>query len=129
MLTIAAERLDMSRLLGVGRVGVAAFLACVALLFAGASLGLFDVAGSRLLGAGFLTLAVWLMRHDIALRNLRRAPHLRFFGASMFAGYVWMAAAGLGLIVASPASSPFGYDLALHAILIGFVLSMAMGIP
>jgi hypothetical protein len=127
VLTIAAERLDMSRLLGVGRIGIAAFLACVAALAAGAALGLFDPLGARLLGAGFVALALWLLRHDIALRNLSRAPHLRFFGVSMSAGYLWMAVAGAALIFAPPFATPYGYDLALHAILIGFVLSMAFG--
>jgi hypothetical protein len=126
-LTVAAERLDMSRLLGVARLGVAAFLACVALLISGASLGLFDPLGARLLGAGFVALALWLLKHDIALRNLRRAPHLRYFGVCMALGYLWMGVAGVALIVAPPGVAPYGYDMALHAILIGFVLSMAFG--
>jgi len=36
-------------------------------------------------------------------------------------------AAGMALLVAPPAVAPYGYDLTLHAILIGFVLSMAFG--
>lgn len=127
VLTIAAERLDMSRLLGVSRAGVVAFLVCVGALVAGASLGMFDVIGARALGIGFVALAIWLLRHDIALRNLRRAPHLRFFGVCMSAGYLWLAAAGAALVLAPPFAAPYGYDMALHAILIGFVLSMAMG--
>lgn len=127
VLTIAAERLDMSRLLGLGRLGVAAFLVCVGLLIGGASLGMFDRVGAPLLGAGLVALSLWLARHDIAFRNLRRAPHLRYLGVCMSVGYLWMAAAGCALIFAPPTVAPYGYDLALHAILIGFVLSMAMG--
>lgn len=127
VLTIAAERLDMSRLLGVKRVGVAAFLVCVALLIIGASFGLFDAWGARVFGAGFVALSLWLVRHDIALKNLRHAPHLRFFGACMSAGYLWLGVAGLALIATPPSTLAYGYDLALHAVLIGFVLSMAMG--
>ena len=127
VLTIAAERLDMSRLLGVSRVGLATFLGCVAILIGGASLGLFDPLGATLFGAGLLGLAAWLLRHDIALRNLRRAPHLRFFGVSMAVGYLWLGVAGAALMAAPPAIAPYGYDLTLHAILIGFVLSMAFG--
>jgi len=127
VLTISAERLDMSRLLGVTLTGVAGFLGCVALLIGGATTGLFDPRGSLLLGSGFALLAVWLLRHDIALRNLRHAAHLRFLGVSMTLGYLWMAIAGAALIAAPPSSFAYGYDMALHAILIGFVLSMALG--
>ena len=74
-----------------------------------------------------MLLAIWLAFHDTAFRNLRGAPHLRFLGLCMCAGYGWMAVAGLALIFAPPALNAFGYDLVLHAILIGFVLSMALG--
>jgi hypothetical protein len=127
VLTIAAERLDMSRLLGIGRTGRIGFLVCTGLLVAGASLGLFNAWGAALLRLGLVSLSLWLARHDIAFRNLRRAPHLRFFGICMSAGYVWMGVAGAVLLLAPPAVAPFGYDLVLHAILIGFVLSMALG--
>lgn len=127
VLTIAAERLEMSRLLGVAAAGRAAFAACVALLVAGAGFGFFAAPGAVLMGAGFVLLALWLARHDIAFRNLRRAPHLRFFGICMSAGYAWLAVAGAALLFAPPARAAFGYDFVLHAILIGFVLSMALG--
>ncbi len=126
-LTIAAERLEASRQLSVSWRGGAALLGCVGLLAAGASLGLFDRLGAGLLGAGFGALALWLLSHDIALRDLRRAPHLRFFGVAMALGYAWMGVAGIALFAVPPAASPYGYDMALHAILIGFVLSMAFG--
>jgi hypothetical protein len=93
----------------------------------GASLGLFDRFGAPLLGIGFIALASWLLRHDVALRDLRRAPHLGFFGIAMGLGYLWLGVAGIALLAAPPAVAAFGYDMVLHAILIGFVLSMAMG--
>jgi hypothetical protein len=107
--------------------GQALFAGCVVLSLAGAAFGLFSNLGAALLGFAFLFLALWLVRHDIALRNIRRAPHLRFFGICMSVGYGWMALAGAALLLAPPAQAAFGYDLVLHAILIGFVLSMALG--
>ena len=127
VLTIAAERLEMSRLLGMTLAGQGLFGGCVLLSLAGAAFGLFSTPGADLMGLGFLFLALWLVRHDIALRNLRRAPHLRFFGLCMSAGYGWMAMAGAALLLSPPAQTAFGYDLVLHAVLIGFVLSMALG--
>ncbi len=41
----------------------------------------------------------------------------------MLAGYAWLAAAGFALVVFPPGTIPFGYDIALHAVLTGFVLS------
>ena len=49
----------------------------------------------------------------------------RFMASAMLAGYVWLPVAGLTLIAAPDAT--FGYDLVLHAVLIGFVLSMVFG--
>jgi hypothetical protein len=45
----------------------------------------------------------------------------------MLAGYVWLAAAGILLLVAPPGTHAYGSDMALHAILLGFVLSMVFG--
>jgi hypothetical protein len=126
VLTIAAERLEAS-LLGAVRNGAATFCACAVALVVGAGFGVFDAVGSRVLGGGFIALALWLLRHDIAFRNLRGERHPRFLGFCMSAGYFWLAVAGTALIFAPPFVAPYGYDLALHAILIGFVISMAMG--
>lgn len=49
----------------------------------------------------------------------------RFMAAAMLAGYLWVAVSGLALLLMPDA--PFAYDLALHALLIGFVLSMVFG--
>jgi hypothetical protein len=45
----------------------------------------------------------------------------------MIAGYVWLGIAGIVLIVLPPGTSVFAYDAAVHAIAIGFVLSMVLG--
>jgi hypothetical protein len=125
--TIAAERLDISRFIGVDTRGYVGFAACICLLLAGAAMGFYEIAGTLAFGAGLVSLSVWLGLHDIAFRNPRRAAHLRYFGFCMFTGYVWLAVAGVALIVLPPAATAFGYDLLLHAVLLGFVLSMAFG--
>jgi ABC-type Mn2+/Zn2+ transport system permease subunit len=42
-------------------------------------------------------------------------------------GYLWLGLAGAALLVLRPDVAPFGYDLVLHAVVIGFVLSMVFG--
>ena len=45
----------------------------------------------------------------------------------MLTGYVWLGSAGVVLIAFPPGATAFGYDVALHAVLIGFVVSMVFG--
>ena len=49
----------------------------------------------------------------------------RFMAFAMFAGYGWVAVSGLALLLLT--GVPFAYDLTLHALLVGFVLSMVFG--
>lgn len=123
--TIGAERLELSRIMQPGAVARWTFGGVVALIVIGAALGLDDELGGRLLGVGFLGTALWLARHDVATRTIRMSGQSRFMAAAMLAGYLWVAVSGLALLLMPGA--PFAYDLTLHALLIGFVLSMVFG--
>jgi len=127
VLTIAGERLELSRLLPPRRGNEAMFLFAVGLLLAGAQNGVMTENGAVLFGLALVVTTLWLLRHDIARANIRRSGQPRFMAASMLSGYVWLGLAGLGLIAFPPDSSSFAYDTALHAVLIGFVLSMVFG--
>jgi hypothetical protein len=127
LLTIAGERLEMSRLLPPQRGSQVPFAVAVALIVAGAVMGIVDEMGARLYGLGLLACAFWLLRHDIARRNIRATGATRYFAVCMLAGYAWLGVAGGLLVVNSPSSAAFRYDMALHAVMIGFVLSMVFG--
>jgi hypothetical protein len=127
VLTIAGERLELSRVLPPKSGSMLLFVLAVLALLAGALIGLPRESGSALFGAGLLSCAVWLLRHDIVPHNIRRDGQIRFSAACMLPGYAWLATAGALLILMPPATTPFGYDIALHAIAIGFVLSMVFG--
>ncbi|WP_210207739.1 hypothetical protein, partial [Rhodoplanes elegans] len=127
VLTIAGERLELGRLMAKKRGSEFLFVAGVALLAAGAALTLTLTLGAAIYGAALLALAVWLVRHDVVRHTIRQTGQTRFMAACMAAGYLWLGIAGLLLIVMPPATSTFGYDAALHAVLIGFVLSMVFG--
>jgi hypothetical protein len=45
----------------------------------------------------------------------------------MLAGYVWLGLAGVILFAHPPGTNSFGYDVALHAVLIGFAVPMVFG--
>lgn len=123
--TIGAERLELSRIMQPGTVSTWTFCGLVALMLIGAALGFDDEFGGKLLGAGFVGTALWLARHDVAARTIRMTGQPRFMAFAMFAGYGWVAVSGLALLLLT--GVPFAYDLTLHALLVGFVLSMVFG--
>lgn len=127
VLTVAAERLELSRVLAPKRGSEAIFLFAVGLMAAGAQNRLGADNGAVLLGLGLLILSTWLLRHDIAIRNIRHAGQTRFMAASMLSGYSWLGLAGTMLVAFRVETSVLVYDAVLHAILIGFVLSMVFG--
>jgi hypothetical protein len=127
ILTIAGERLEMSRLLPRKAGSEALFILSIGLLAVGARNGVTTEDGAILFGLGLLAITVWLLRHDIARRTVRQAGQTRFFAVCMLLGYAWLGIAGLVLLLHAPAATTFGYDIALHAVLIGFVISMVFG--
>jgi hypothetical protein len=128
VLTIAGERLELSRLLQVSRASQVAFVAAITLLLAGLTLdGVATGAGARLTGLGLIALTLWLARHDIARRTVRQAGLTRFTAVCLLSGYVWLGVGGalalwFGAVIAGPQ-----YDAVLHAVLLGFVFAMIFG--
>jgi hypothetical protein len=127
VLTIAGERLELSRLLAPRRGSGISFALIVVVFLAGAGLGPFDDWGAALLGVALMALTAWLARHDVVRITLRRPGQTGFMAVCMAAGYVWLGLAGVLFLAASPTRAAFDYDAILHAILIGFVLSMVFG--
>ncbi len=126
--TIAAERLELTRLLPRTPRTVALFQAPLGLMVSGALLSLWQRdLGMRVLGAGELGLSVWLLRFDVARNTVRQQGLVRFIALALLSGYVWLAlAGGLGLAFGNPVAGP-GYDAILHATFVGFVFSMIFG--
>ncbi len=129
VLTIAGERLELSRLLRLTGAARAGFLAAAGLFLAGLVLTVVaPAAGARLAGAGMLALTLWLMRHDIARRTLRSPSGLtRFIAACLLSGYAWLGVAGALAILYGGATAGPLYDAMLHAVFLGFVFAMIFG--
>lgn len=127
ILTITGERLELSRVMTPKRGSEALFLLAVILLLVGAQNALQTENGARLFGLAAIAMTIWLLRFDIARRNIRRSGETRFFAACMLAAYFWLAIAGMTLVYLPAEAAAYRYDMALHAVLIGFVLSMVFG--
>jgi hypothetical protein len=129
VLTIAGERLELSRVMRPPRRATLAFLAIVSLLLLGLAWQTWMIAGStRAYAASLLLLAGWLFRYDIARRTIRMRGLTRYIAACLLAGYVWLAIGAAAMLVVPQlqVGSPT-YDIVIHAILLGFVFSMVMG--
>ncbi len=125
ILTIAGERLDLARLGGISGRARPTLAAVVALALGGAivSLVAFDL-GLRLAGLGLLGLALWLGRFDVARRTVRLEGAPRFIATALLLGYGWLGAAGLLWVVGGGVASGLLRDALLHALFVGFVMSM-----
>ena len=127
VLTIAAERLELSRLLTPPPISQVTFAAAVLLILAGAARSELTAGPAWFTGVGFIAATAWLLNHDVALRTIRQTGQARFSAVCMIAGYVWLGVAGIVLLLVPPGAAAFSHDAAVHAIAIGFVLSMVFG--
>jgi hypothetical protein len=128
ILTIAGERLELNRVLRLAGKVQTLFVAAVGLFLAGllTSLMAFDV-GVRLAGAGMVALALWLLRYDIASYTVRKTGLTRYIAVCLLAGFGWLALSGLLGLIYGEVGAGFQYDAILHALFVGFVMSMIFG--
>ncbi|MFQ5614479.1 MAG: hypothetical protein ACE5H9_20345 [Anaerolineae bacterium] len=128
LLTIAGERLELSRVLRLPDAVQRLFVAALAPLLAGLLLSPFNLdAGVRLGGLGMAALALWLLRYDVARYTARKTGLTRFIAVCLLSGYVWLGISGiLALAFGGVAAGP-RYDALLHTFYLGFVISMIFG--
>ena len=128
VLTIAGERLELSRFLPPSPFGRMAFALIVAAILCSliASFA-FPRAGAAAQAGGLLALALWLARQDIARRTVRERGLTRFIAVCLLSGYAWLGAGAMILLADGMFSGSGAHDAGLHAILLGFVFSMVLG--
>lgn len=125
VLTIAGERLELSRMLKLSPMAQGMFGTIVTILLGGATIGIFDyTVGMRLMGVGMVAIAAWLLRYDIARRRIKAGGAARFIGISLLSGYIWLAIGGMLALVYGGVMAGPAYDATLHAIFLGFVFAM-----
>jgi hypothetical protein len=133
VLTIAAERRELTQMLRLPSVAHRLFAAVVALVLVAVALAGADALGAET-GAwvapawwtACAVLALWLLRWDIAPRKWRSPGWLGHTGQCLTVGYAWLLiGALLGLV---SLRWPGGVTaLAQHAVLLGFVFAMVFG--
>jgi len=127
ILTIAGERLELSRFMPPSPLATRVFAGILIAIGAGLA-GLRTSWGAVVFALALLALALWLFRQDIARRTVRGKGLTRFIAVCLLSGYAWLAVGG-GTILAAGDLAPgsAAYDAALHALALGFVFSMVFG--
>lgn len=126
VLTIAGERLELARIaMGPGAGRTLVLLSAALVVTVTASL-LWPALGTPAVGLGLVVLVAWLATHDVARRTVGSRGLVRFMAASMLAGYFWLAVAGAVWAVGGPAAEGVRYDAVVHAVFLGFTLSMVI---
>lgn len=119
VLTIVAERLELSRLAPTPR------WASRALVVVSIMLALASMLGQRVVtGATLVLLGLWQLRFDLARRTVKLAGLPRFTAMGVLAGAAWLVVTGALLVHTPPIPAGPLADATLHSLFIGFVLSM-----
>ncbi|SER72542.1 nitrite reductase (NO-forming) [Propionibacterium cyclohexanicum] len=126
VLTIGGERLDLARLAFQGRLerqimgwaGLVLLTLPLTLLTPGL--------GYAALGFMLAVLMADLVTHDIARHTIHGHGAAQLMAACMLGGYAWAFLAALSWLAAGPVYSGYRYDFTVHAITLGFVVSMIL---
>lgn len=127
VLTIAGERLELTRFLPPRPFATAVFMVITLVMLGGALIaGASDFGNNTLLGLSYAMLALWLIRYDIARKTIHKAGITRFVAICLLSGYGWLLIGGL-LITDFLQLGAFQRDAAIHAIGLGFIFAMVIG--
>jgi hypothetical protein len=75
-----------------------------------------------------LALTLWFLKNDIAMRNIRHPNALtRYIAICLSLGFIWLAVGGAIQLYFGVLLAGLSYDAALHAVFVGFVISMIFG--
>ncbi len=98
-----------------------------AALMVGLTVALYSpTVGYPLIGLSLAILMADTAWHDVARGTVRMSGLPRLAAVCMLSGYAWALVPALMWIVALPAFDGYGYDAGVHAITIGFVVSMLL---
>lgn len=125
VLTIAGERLELTRMAGPRVQNRWILMAAITIFVAGIAGSLWSLdTGIRAAGAGMMGIAAWLARYDIARRTIKGSGVTRYMAAALLTGYGWLAVAAGIWLWKGLAVGTLVYDAGIHAVFLGFVISM-----
>lgn len=127
VLTIGGERLELARVGGLAPGTERAVLGLgTAVLVAVVATSLWPSVAHPLLGLSLLALVGVLVVHDVARRMLGSTGLPRYMAWCLLGGYVWLAVAGGTWALRGAVSQGPAYDAVVHAVFLGFTISMIM---
>ncbi|RAU22235.1 hypothetical protein CU669_08890 [Paramagnetospirillum kuznetsovii] len=128
VLTIAGERLELSRFLPPWRWRLPSLVPVLALLLAGAGAAAAEHhLAWPLFGCGLVAMTLWCLRNDVARRTIRQPGLTRYVAVCLLSGYAWAAVSGLLMLGLSLDEGGVRADAAFHSLFVGFVFSMVFG--
>jgi len=127
IVTIIGERVELARLAFASGSTERRITAESAALMVGLTVALYSpTVGYPLIGLSLGVLMADTAWHDVARGTVRMSGLPRLAAVCMLSGYAWALVPALMWIVAPPAFDGYGYDAGVHAITIGFVVSMLL---
>lgn len=128
VLTIAGERLELSRILPPSLISKNIFMLITFIFLIGAVLAtLSKNLNVQTLSAALIALALWFFRQDVARHNIKKKGLTRFIAICLMSGYFWLLVGALIGLLSPELILGSTYDAFLHSILVGFVFSMIFG--
>ncbi len=129
ILTIAGERIELSRVLMLKPRSRTIFKITVTIFSIGLLISLFAFnVGLKLSGLGLIMLGFWLLRYDIARHTIKKTGLTRYIAACLLPGYVWLIIGGaLWIAYGGNVFAGLTYDALLHTLFLGFIFSMIFG--
>ncbi|WP_150119551.1 hypothetical protein [Enteractinococcus helveticum] len=126
VLTISAERVELARF-QMPPHGTTVLVATTTALTVTLTAGFFwpDLA-VRLTGTLLVILVLWLVQHDVARAGMHGTGLRRYSSVALLTGYGWLLVAAVCWLIYGHQISGFAYDAIVHAVMLGFALSMVM---
>jgi hypothetical protein len=127
VLTIAGERLELSRYVPRPRWAQAAAAGIILLLLLATLAAPLQGITDQVFGLGLALLALWLLAFDLARRTWRAPGLTGFVALALLSGYLQLLMAGTVMLLWGLGPGSAAYDAALHLLGLGFVFSMVFG--
>lgn len=124
ILTIAAERLELTRLLPRTRSAQTLFLLLAVAIGGGVIWMHLNAAGSYLWFAALTALSLWLLKFDIARKNIRLSGLPRFIAFCLLSGYGWLLIAGLTGLFCGWHPGFAANEIIVHSVTLGLIVMM-----
>ena len=126
VLTIIGERLELARLAFSETTEKRILVWVGALLISLALTLIVPLVAYPLLGISLAALAIDMGYHDVARKTINIPGIPRLSAVAMLAGYGWALLPAALWITAPPTFSGYGYDAIVHALTVGFAVSMVI---